>query len=161
MTELVTTPAGAAGEPCADMLLVVAAGQTFALPAGQLREVSPLSAVTRVPGQPAHLLGLVSLRGEMVAVIDLAARLAGAQPADARRGFLVVVGRHGQCCALAVEAVAGVLNLALSERPDLAIPTRPGADDCSAGWLRGPECPIEVLNLSALCGFDTSRGAGG
>ena len=160
MTAVMTTPASEPGAATAEMLLVVAAGQTFALPAAELLEVAPLGAVTRVPGQPAHLLGLVSLRGEIIAVLNLAARLA-TTPAEARHGFLVVVGRRGQCCALAVEAVAGVLNFDLSERLDLLIPARPGTEDCSAGWLRGPDGPIEVLNLSALCGFDTSRGAGG
>ena len=161
MTHRIAALAGEPAATCAKMLLVIAAGQTFALPAAELREVTPFATVTRVPGQPAHLLGLVSLRGEMIAVLDLAARLAATRPADARRAFLVAVGGRGKCCALAVEAVAGVLNFDLSERPDLPIPRRPGAEGCSAGWLRGPDGPVEVLNLSALCGFDTSRGAAG
>ena len=161
MTAVMTTPASEPGAATAEMLLVVAAGQTFALPAAELLEVAPLGAVTRVPGQPAHLLGLVSLRGEMIAVIDLAARLAAVQPTDAPRNFMVVVGRRGQGCAFAVEAVAGMLNFDLNEHLDLAIPARPGTEDCFAGWLRGPDGPVEVLNLSALCGFGTSPGAGG
>ena len=49
--------------------------QLFAVPATHVREMAEMPAVTSVPNAPQHLLGLVTLRGAVIAAIDLRRRL--------------------------------------------------------------------------------------
>lgn len=78
----------------------------YAVPAERAQEVVSLPALTRVPGAPAHLLGVFAHRGEVVPVIDLA-HLTGAKVTEAsRRAVLIRVPRGG--LALTATRVAGV-----------------------------------------------------
>ena len=44
---------------------------SYGLPLGNVREVAPLQHFTPVPSTPAWLLGLMNLRGEIIAIVDL------------------------------------------------------------------------------------------
>ena len=86
-------------------LTVMAGGETLALPAGGVREVFRLRAMTRVPHAPAALLGLTSLRGAALPVVSLSVLMgrAAAAPSPAAR---VVVIEGEEPVGLLVEAVS-------------------------------------------------------
>lgn len=63
------------------MLLFSLGGETLAIPAMKVREILEVPAMTRVPGAPALVDGLVNVRGAVVPVADL--RIAFEMPADA------------------------------------------------------------------------------
>ena len=76
-------PSTARGRP----LLVVRAGDLrCGIPVESLREVVLLGRVSRVPEAKAPFCGLMSLRGEVVTVLDLAALQATVSSTAARRG---------------------------------------------------------------------------
>ncbi|WP_024303755.1 chemotaxis protein CheW [Pseudogulbenkiania sp. MAI-1] len=50
-------------------------GERFALPLAQVRRVLPALKATPLPGAPPVVAGVVDLRGQLVTVIDLCARL--------------------------------------------------------------------------------------
>ena len=52
-------------------LVVIARGEPYALPIHQVREVLPYRTPRRVPGGPASQLGILEVRGRVVAVHDL------------------------------------------------------------------------------------------
>lgn len=59
-------------------LLLFAVGETvYGCDIGTVREIVPIRQATRLPGAPSYVRGLINLRGAIVTVIDLAARLAG------------------------------------------------------------------------------------
>ena len=64
------------------LLLFAVAGTVYGCEIGAVREIVPLRRATRLPGAPAYVRGLVNLRGAIVTVIDLAARLANGTAAD-------------------------------------------------------------------------------
>lgn len=72
------------------VLLFASAGDIFGIPIARIKEVIEYGGVTRVPMTPPHLRGVVNLRGSVVPVIDLAARL-GRPPAEAGRRTCIVV----------------------------------------------------------------------
>lgn len=86
------------------------AGRAYACDVSAVREVVPLDRVTRIPGAPAAILGLINVRGSVVTVVNAAALL---HPADAARPLsmvlLVDVGSRG--VGLAAERVADVRAL--------------------------------------------------
>lgn len=86
----------------------------FALPAGAAAEIVNLPTLTPVPGAPRHVLGVFSLRAELVAVIDLL-RLQGREASGWTRAVLVRVPEG--VVAFAVTRVQGVMSLEGSFNP--------------------------------------------
>ncbi|HEV3505279.1 MAG TPA: chemotaxis protein CheW, partial [Actinomycetes bacterium] len=62
------------------MILLRVEEREYALPLGCVVEVVRMAALTPAPGAPGHVLGLLDLRGRVVPVMDLRARL-GLPPA--------------------------------------------------------------------------------
>lgn len=95
-------------------LLVLWLGEDpYALPVERVREIVRLRPITPVPRVPACVTGVLSLRGEIVQVIDLRQRLR-LPPAtgDAtRRRIVVLNGEDGQMAGVLVDRVSEVLRL--------------------------------------------------
>jgi len=62
----------------------------FALPIETVKEVQPFTRITRVPYAPAEILGIMNLRGKVLALYDLQACLGGPQH-EVKEGDQVIV----------------------------------------------------------------------
>lgn len=84
----------------------------FGLPAASCREVLKLPRIVKVPRLPAHLPGIINLRGEIVAVTDLRPllQLPVSEPTSSFR--LVVIADGSMRTALLVERVEGLRTVA-------------------------------------------------
>lgn len=82
----------------------------YALDVEAVSEVVQLGEVMRMPGAPAHILGVRNLRGEAVPVVDLAALAGPGADGDAR--VAVVLDDGERRAALTVDAVVDVATLA-------------------------------------------------
>ena len=89
------------------MLLFTAGGRLFGCDIAVVREIIPARRATRLPGSPPYVLGLINLRGTVVTVIDLVARL-GAGVADARDGSIIMVEWGTRAVGLAVDEMRDV-----------------------------------------------------
>ncbi len=133
-------------------LVVRVAGQDLGLDLGRVQEIVVAPPLTRVPGTPAPLRGLVALHGRTLPVVDLGSRLAGvAVPLDARTPVVVVEARlaHDRyAVALLVEEVGRLVETGtLLERP---VALAPFDDVALCSWfalLDGVLVPI--LDLDA------------
>ena len=86
-------------------------GETYGIPIDDVSEISLPLRVARLPHVPAHVAGLVNLRGVMMPVVDLA-RVMGLPPKeDALACRLVVVKGNGYQVALMVDEVHGLVRL--------------------------------------------------
>jgi purine-binding chemotaxis protein CheW len=74
-----------------------------------VREIVPIRRATRLPGAPTYVRGLFNLRGAIVTVIDLAARLAGAVASE--EGSVVMAQFGNKSVGLAVDEVRDVQML--------------------------------------------------
>ena len=98
--------------------------ELFGMDLSKTREVIEFSGVTNVPLMPEFLRGVINLRGEVVAVIDLAVRL-GRKPIEIKKRTCVVVvemtyeGREFTLGLLAdaVSEVTEIDNDAIEEAP--------------------------------------------
>jgi chemotaxis signal transduction protein len=70
--------------------------QLLGVPGTQVREMAELPAVTRVPNTPDYVLGLITLRGQVVPTIDLRARLGLPTAEQDLKEFLEVLGQGEQ-----------------------------------------------------------------
>jgi len=100
------------------LLLFGAGGRVYGCDVGAVREIIPFRRCTRLPGSPPYVCGLTNLRGTVVTVIDLAARLGvaravEARAADARDGGSIIVAEHGtKVVGMAVDGVHDVQVMA-------------------------------------------------
>jgi purine-binding chemotaxis protein CheW len=114
-----------------------------------------------VPRAPAHILGVVTVRGEVVAVIDPRRRLglAAAHPAEGE-GKIVIVDAGEGPCGLHVDRVASVVRL----RPGSIEPCPQGIagqrSEVLAGIGREGDRLFTVLDLPALLRRAPSRAEG-
>ena len=83
--------------------------EVFGINVFKVREVMRVPPITRAPEMPAAVEGMVSLRGALVPVIDLA-KYAGI-PTDTAPGIMIITEYNGHTQGFLVEAVDTILRL--------------------------------------------------
>ena len=111
------------------VLLFGISGRLYGCEIDAVREIIPVRTATRLPGAPAHVRGLINLRGTLLTVVDLATRLGlGETRAD---GSIVLVEGGGRVVGVSVDEVRDV-QLMGTDRIELA-----SADQSRGGIVRG------------------------
>lgn len=105
-TVLPSTP-DALGEASARTLLFRVGQTIYGTDIADIREVIPYRRVTRLPGAPDHVQGLVNLRGTIVTVVDLGQRLDPAR-APVRKGSILIAAVGDRVTGIAVDDVMDV-----------------------------------------------------
>jgi purine-binding chemotaxis protein CheW len=100
--------------------LSFALGDThYGVPILKVKEILQYEGVTRVPGTPASIRGVINVRGAVVPVVDLGVKFGQAGVLDTRRTCVLVVetARDGEALTLGVlaDAVAEVIDLGAAE----------------------------------------------
>ncbi len=83
--------------------------ETFGINVFKVREVMRIPSITRAPEMPPSVEGMVSLRGALVPVVDLA-KYTGVQT-DAKPGIMIVTEYNGHTQGFLVETVDTILRL--------------------------------------------------
>jgi len=100
-------------DTASEMQLVVfdLATEFYGVDIGDVREIIRMQAITRVPGAPPYVEGIINLRGQVIPVVDLRKRLeltVSEQTADSR---IVWVTINEQDVGVIVDAVTEVLRI--------------------------------------------------
>ena len=117
-------------------------GQELALPIGDVRETLPVHPITRVFLTPACLAGVFSLRGEIVAVIDLAVLL-GLPRTEIGDDSRIVVVEHKQ-------GTAGIVVDRLRDLRTIDTVLEPPPANLLAGVAATPTGTVRVLDAYAI-----------
>jgi purine-binding chemotaxis protein CheW len=117
------------------MALLVVGEHRFAVPIERIREIIPARPYTPLPGAGSHVAGLINLRGRIVTVVDLGARL-GLDPVASLPDHGVVIVEHGgRLVGLAVDEVSRIVDVDPAALDDSAQAMR--ALRFERGYLRG------------------------
>ena len=113
------------------------AGEEYAIGILGVREILEYDVITKVPGTPPSIRGVINLRGSVVPVVDLAVKFGLPESAVTKRTCIVVVeaGLDGERTVLGVmaDAVSQVIDLAAGDiEPPPTFGTRVHMD-----YLRG------------------------
>ncbi len=155
---------GANARPASDdrQLLTFALGEeSYGLEILSVREIKGLSPVTPIPGAPPHVRGVMNLRGAVIPVVDLRAKLGLAGGAYDRFTVIVVVSVGDRTVGLVVDSVSDVLAVAPAD-----VETVPGVVSgdgtrAIAGVAKVGERLVTLLDLDRMLGDEVATpGAG-
>jgi purine-binding chemotaxis protein CheW len=85
--------------------------QSYALPISTVREIVRPPEITAVPQSPAHVAGVMNLRGRILPVVDLRKRFSQVTESSSKNRVLVVAA-DGKLIGLLVDAASEVLKVA-------------------------------------------------
>jgi purine-binding chemotaxis protein CheW len=149
--------------PRTEVLVFAFTGELYAAPVEHVREILRPPPLTPVPRAPAGVLGVVSVRGRLVTVVDPRRTLGlAASPATTRARIVLVDATGGEIVGLYVDEVQRVERLATDDIEPAA--ARLGGDVAAhiAGIARprrgrpsGPDGTVGtvvILDLTALFG---------
>lgn len=95
--------------------------EEFAIPLLQVKTVTGLPDVTKVPNAPAYFMGIMNLRGQIISVLDLRKKL-NIKPNESGETAVIIVEFSNHQIGLAVDAINSVVSLGQEElqpRPDM------------------------------------------
>jgi len=137
--------------PETEMLSFRLAAEEYVVKVEQVREVLKQMEITPVPHTPAYILGLISLRGTVLPVIDLNLRLGLAPGIRDEKSRIIVVSLDEEEAGLLVDRVTGVVKIS----PDVVRPVpetiEQGAEFLS-GIARKNDRLFILLDLEKACG---------
>jgi purine-binding chemotaxis protein CheW len=124
-------------------LLLGATG--FCIPVDQVLQIVRRENVLGIPKAPHFVTGVINLRGDVVPVIDLHARL-GIPDVGGRRKRILVVGLGTRSYGLMVDEVMGIVEAAEDEIVE-------GPSACSEftrGFMKRGEGSLHILDLTRI-----------
>lgn len=96
--------------------------QDFCVPAVSVKEIRGWTPATLLPDSPAYVRGAINLRGAVLPIVDLAARLELPETTPTARHVVIVVWIAGRLVGLLVDAVCDIVTVssdALQPTPGL------------------------------------------
>jgi purine-binding chemotaxis protein CheW len=99
------------------------ADQDFCVDVMAVREIRGWTPATPLPHAPPHVRGIINLRGAVLPIIDLGARLELGFTEPSSRHVIIVAQASGQTVGLLVEAVSDILTVTddvIQPTPDVA-----------------------------------------
>jgi purine-binding chemotaxis protein CheW len=154
--ELADLPTAAPEAPVAEpvereeFLTFRLAGDEYGVAIGRVTEVMRSAIITEVPRAPPDVLGVITVRGEVVAIFDPRRRLGlpPGKPADG--GRLVIVDDGLGPCGLLVDAVVNVVRLPRGRLEPCPQGINVAGADAMEGIGRDQERLFTVLDVAAL-----------
>ncbi len=129
MAEITKTDASRARELIAFRI----GAQEFCVDIMSVREIRGWTPATPLPQSPSFVRGVVNLRGAVLPIVDLAARLGFPQAEPTARHVIIVAQIGSQVVGLLVDAVSDILTVT----DDLLQPTPDVASDLAKTFVRG------------------------
>ncbi|MGR3541264.1 MAG: chemotaxis protein CheW [Hasllibacter sp.] len=132
--------------------------QDYAIPVAQVREIRGWSPATRLPGAPPEMVGVINLRGSVLAVTDLAVALGGPPLTPGPRSVVVVVEAGGKQRGLLIDGVTDIRTLS----EDRIQPVPSGRDGAVTALHTDDDGLLRILDAAAIgvaTPQDTAEGA--
>jgi purine-binding chemotaxis protein CheW len=109
------------------------ADQEFCVDIMLVREIRGWTPATPLPRTPSYVKGVINLRGAVLPIVDLGARLGLTTEEPSARHVIMVVTVGGRTLGLLVEAVSDIINLS----DDMVQPTPDVACDQVKAFVKG------------------------
>ncbi len=124
--------------------------ESYGMPLLQVQEIRSYTPATRVPGAPPYVLGVMNLRGNIIAVLDARTRF-GVEPVAEEENTVIIVAQiEGKTFGLRVDSVSDVVDVDTAQIQ----PPPPVASEETQRFLNGlvqvGERVLILLNLPEI-----------
>ena len=124
--------------------------ETYGIPIMALSEIVRVPEITAVPDAPAHLEGVMNLRGKIVSVVDLRKRFNKPPTALTRHNRILVVEHRGRLVGMIVDSASEVIKIAESEIEPAPSMMKEGGLDCVTGLGKFQKRLIILLDIDKV-----------
>ncbi|OON39426.1 chemotaxis protein CheV [Izhakiella australiensis] len=126
------------------------ASELYGINVFKLREIMPMPEITKAAGMAAPLLGMTSIRGQIIPVIDLAA-VAGCVP-ETGHNLLLVTEYARSTQAFAIESVDDIVRLEWSQvhPSEMALNAKYVTSIASLERLSGEKGLVQILDVEQV-----------
>ena len=128
----------------------IANGQEFATDIMMIREIRGWTDITPLPHVPDYVRGLINLRGSILPVVDLKARLGLGLTEATSKHVIIVAHTEARSTGILIEAVSDIITLRPSDiqpTPEMADASR---DSCIEGMAVLDDRMVTVLSTSDI-----------
>lgn len=119
--------------PSRELITFLIGKEEFSVDIMSIREIRGWTPATLLPNAPSFVRGVINLRGAVLSIIDLAARLGFPPAVPTARHVIIVVQIGNQVAGLLVDAVTGILTV----KPESILPTPDVASDLARSFIKG------------------------
>lgn len=135
-----------------ELLRFRVAGENYAVDIDKIVEIVPPRSTTRVPNADEAIVGIISLRGTIVTVIDLRRRLGHPKVdfqtlKDAR---MIVVERAGETAGFLVDLVSRVVKLDPSQLESHPVVSSAEQSEFVSGVFQSPDGLVILLDIERI-----------
>ena len=142
---------GVGEEPIREILTFALNGEAYGVPLTQVLEILGVRSITRVPRSPEDVVGVCTVRGELVTVIDTRRRLQPRAPRAQNRGRILVTSTaNGEKVGLLVDEVLGVQRFSQAQiEPTAGVLVGDVSSHIESIARKGPSVTV-LVNLASL-----------
>ena len=133
----------------AQVVVLRVQGGDYAVPINRVQEIVRVPEITRVPHAQAGVEGVINLRGRVLPVVDLAARLALGITKRERSARVVVVDGGSESIGLLVDGVSEVLRVSAADVEPPSATTTGNGPTAVLGVAKLGERLVLLLDLDA------------
>jgi purine-binding chemotaxis protein CheW len=122
----------------------------------KVQEIKGYSAITPIPNTPAYVKGVVNLRGTIIPIVDLRAKLAMSEASYNQFTVIIVVRVGPKTVGVVVDAVSDVLDIPVKDIQ--ATPDFGAQVDARfiSGLAKAGEKLVVLLDIEKVLGGDTA-----
>lgn len=145
-----TTPPKGADPETLEYVTLTSGGQGFGIQIQEIREIRRWSPITALPHAPFGLLGVINLRGAVVPILDLAARLGLGSTAISARAVFIITRIGQRTMGLLAESVSEIISVHRGQLREL--PNAAGLEGvhCVQSLIETEHEMIRVVDLRAV-----------
>ena len=133
-----------------EFVTFVAGEQSFCIEITQIREIRRWSPVTLLPHAPDHVLGVMNLRGAVIPIFDLAAKLGLGRSTPTERHVIIIAAVNGQTVGLLVDSVSEILSVRTDKVQDAPNVRADDTTSCILGVIPVEEGMTRVIDLGRI-----------
>lgn len=123
-----------------------------------VREIKGWTDTTMIPNAPAHVRGVINLRGVIVPIFDLRARFGLGLTVPTSMHVVIIVAAASRTVGLLVDTVSDIISVdpkAIRPVPEMGLPTE---DQYLDGLVAIEERMVTLVSLAGLFGMPADAG---
>ena len=145
----------AAGENTQQFITFTLGTEEYGIDIMVVREIKGWTDTTMIPNAPAHVRGVINLRGVIVPIFDLRARFGAGLTVPTSMHVVIIVAAASRTVGLLVDTVSDIISVdpkAIRPIPEMGLPTE---DQFLEGLVAMEDRMVTLVSLAGLFGKST------